>query len=436
MRRLRASHQRTAIPPGPTGIPFVGNMPFYNQDRLGFLLSNAKRFGDIVRFSDRIYILNSPSLIEFVLNPTNKCFRKLRNFLGEEVDEENIAEWMRGRRAVSPHIGSAFVDRHVDFMAECVLQSARNWRTGSEIDVLTELERITSRIIARFCFGKEGDSIPELARELLDSLLPVLSEPIRFPTWLPIRKHIRERKALARIREEIARILTIKNGNSNDPPHCLADCLLASYSANFLPSSLAARVLLSITLAGHAVPAAAMSWVVLMLNLRPRVRERLRIELDEVLAGRMPKAEDLRHLTYTEAIIKETLRLYPPTWMVARTVTENSMLDIYPMKPGQSLIFSSYVTGRDERYFDEPLSFKPERWFDQARTRNLPRYAYFPFGGGAHLCLGHRLASTELVLLTSIIEQTRPLQLTQPSNVRLDCRRSLIPTGLKAVVTQ
>jgi len=155
-------------------------------------------------------------------------------------------------------------------------------------------------------------------------------------------------------------------------------------------------------LAGHETTALALSWAWHLLSQDSQVEQKLHQELDRVLAGRIPTVSDLSCLTYSEGIIKESMRLYPPAWSVARTVIKDFELDGYRIPPGASLVMSQWIMHRDPRFFSDPEKFDPARWSNE-NMQKLPKFAYFPFGGGPRQCIGASFAMMEAVLLLATI---------------------------------
>jgi cytochrome P450 len=167
---------------------------------------------------------------------------------------------------------------------------------------------------------------------------------------------------------------------------------------------------ITIMLAGHETTALALSWTLTLLSAHPDVDAALQRELDEVLAGRAPSVADYPRLRLTEMIVMEGMRLYPPAYALGREAVHPCEIGGYPIPAGATLFMSPWVMHRDPRYFDHPLEFRPQRWADGAASR-LPRFAYFPFGGGPRVCIGNRFAMMEAVLLLACIARRFRLEL-------------------------
>jgi cytochrome P450 len=155
-------------------------------------------------------------------------------------------------------------------------------------------------------------------------------------------------------------------------------------------------------LAGHETTALALSWGFYLLSQNLHVQRELQQEVDRVLEGRLPNVSDLRSLTCAERVIKESMRLYPPAWAIARQVIKDFELSGYRIRAGANVVMSQWVMHRDSRFFSDPESFEPNRWLTK-QCQKLPKFAYFPFGGGPRQCIGASFAMMEAVLLLTTI---------------------------------
>jgi cytochrome P450 len=185
---------------------------------------------------------------------------------------------------------------------------------------------------------------------------------------------------------------------------------------------------ITLYIAGHETSANALTWAWYLLSQHPEAQTKLLDELHAVLAGRAPSALDLPKLHYTEMIIKEALRLYPPAWIFSREVMEDIMLEDYHIKKGATIVVSPYVTHHDPRYFDSPEQFLPER-FALENEKLIPRFAYFPFGGGPRVCIGQPFAMAEMKLVLATIAQQYHLSLLPGHQVTLKASTTLRAQG-------
>jgi cytochrome P450 len=166
---------------------------------------------------------------------------------------------------------------------------------------------------------------------------------------------------------------------------------------------------MTLFLAGHETTANTLSWAWYLLSQNPEAEARLHEEVDRVLGGRRPTLSDLPHLPYTEGVVHEALRLYPPAWMLGREAAETLELGGYRIARGTTIFLTAYVIHRDPRWFEDPDAFRPERWGGGLLQR-IPRYAYFPFGGGPRICIGNSFAQLEAALVLATIARAHRLR--------------------------
>jgi cytochrome P450 len=161
---------------------------------------------------------------------------------------------------------------------------------------------------------------------------------------------------------------------------------------------------ITMLVAGHETTALALSYSCYLLAQHPEIQERLAEELQAVLNGRIPTLEDLSSLTYTDAVIQESMRLYPPAWLIGREALEDCTIGGYQINKGEQVILPQWVVHRDPRWYEDPLAFQPERWLD-GLEKSIPKFAYFPFGGGPRICIGNHFSLMEMKLALAILFQ-------------------------------
>ncbi len=169
-------------------------------------------------------------------------------------------------------------------------------------------------------------------------------------------------------------------------------------------------------LAGHETTALALSWAWFLLATHPDEQAKLHDELDRVLSGRLPSAADIPQLTLTNRVVRETLRLYPPAWIISRGAAEEVQIGNYTVPAGSNVIVSPWVTHRDPRFFPNPLAFEPERWTPEFE-QSLPKFAYFPFGGGPRMCIGNQFALMEAAILLAAVAQRYQIDMSPGATV-------------------
>jgi cytochrome P450 len=408
------------LPPGPRGRPLTGNLLDYTRDHLVFLTRCAREYGDVVglRFVNvPVYLLNHPDHVEYVLVRNNRNFIKSRGerislgFLGNGLLTSEGSFWRRQRRLAQPAFYRERIAAYGEVMVECGERMVAGWRDDEIRDVHDDMGHLTLEIVARTLFGVPlgnaefvavGDALATISQRFTGRGGVFFQVPEKVPT----PGNLRFRRAVRRLDGLIYRIIRDRRASGEDAGDLLS--MLLAVRDEETGEGMTDRQLrdeaMTVFLAGHETTANALSWTWHLLAGHPEVDSRLQEELREVLAGRPPTIEDLPRLHYTDMVVKESMRLYPPVWAFGREALADCEIGGYHVPAGTQLIVSQWVMHRDPRYYEEPRRFRPERWGDGS-TEGLPKYAYFPFGGGPRLCIGQSFAKMEAVLLLATIAQ-------------------------------
>jgi cytochrome P450 len=408
------------LPPGPEGHFLTGNLLDYTRDHLGYLTRCAREYGDVVRLrfiNVPVYLLNHPDHIEYVLVSNNRNFIKSRgerislSFLGEGLLTSEGSFWRRQRRLVQPAFHRERINTYGEVMVERAGQMAAGWQDGETRDVHRDMMRLTLEIVARTLFGA---SLKTADFEEVSAAVAVITERFtgrggvffQVPQRVPTPGNLRFRQALRTLDGIIYGIIQERRASEAGSRDDLLSILLAARdeAGDRMSDEQLRDEVMTVFLAGHETTANALSWTWCLLAEHPEVEAKLHEELDETLAGRTPTVEDLLRLHYTDMVVRESLRLYPPAWAFGREAVGDCEIGGYYVPAGTQLIMSQWVTHRDPRYYENPMEFRPERWAEGLADR-LPRYAYFSFGGGPRLCIGQSFAKMEAVLLLATIAQ-------------------------------
>jgi len=408
---------RGPLPPGPKGRPISGNFPEYSRDQLGFLTRCARKYGDVVRlrfFNVGIVLLNHPDHIEQVLVGNNRNFIKDRaersglRFLGSGLLTSEGDFWRHQRRLAQPAFRRERINAYGETMVEDAGQMLETWQDGEVRDVAGEMSRLTLGIVAKTLFG----AISDYERETVGSALAVILDRFtggvlfKVPERIPTPANLRFRRALRRLEGIIYGIIARRHrdgGNSGDLLSMLLSTRDEETGEGMSDKQLRDEVM-TILLAGHETTALNLVWTFYLLAEHPQAEAALLSELEEELGGRPPAVADVPRLRYAGAVVKESLRLYPPAWGFGREALSACEIGGYRVPASTQLIVSQWVTHRDGRFFDRAEEFVPQRWLDGS-TEKLPSYAYFPFGGGPRLCIGRSFATLEAILLLATISQ-------------------------------
>lgn len=406
-------------PPGPKGRPIIGVYPEFRRQPAEFLLRMAHEYGDIVSFrlgGLNMYLLNRPDFIQDVLVTYARNFTKGRvlqeakALLGEGLLTSEGDHHLRQRRLVQPAFHRDRLIAYAATMVSCAKSAADRWKPGETRDMAEEMMRLTLDIVGRTLFNKEVEKdASDIGVALTDILALYQSLTLPFSKLirrLPLPKFRRARKAQALLDRKIYEMIAERRASGIDTGDLLSMLLLPvdEDGAGGMTNQQARDEALTLFLAGHESTSAALTWTWYLLSQHPEAEERMRREIHEVLGERDPGYEDLPRLPYTEMVLAESMRLYPPAWTIGRMVRKDTRIYNYAVPKGAICLLSPYAMHRHPRYYPEPEKFDPERFTPEARQQR-PKFAYFPFGGGTRVCIGERFAWTEGILALATIAQ-------------------------------
>jgi cytochrome P450 len=439
------------IPTGPKGNIVLGSLPDFQKDRLGFLDKTVNQYGDVsrVRFAHMsFYILNHPDLVEEVLQTKNKYFVKNVTeevwfvLLGNGLLISEGEFWRRQRRLMQPSFHRKHIADYGRIMVEYTERLLSGWRNGEERDIHADMMRVTLEVVAKTLFGSD---VAGEAKEVGDALEVLLGEfekrmltPIQIPMKIPTPNNLRFRRSVQALEIIIQEIIQERRAagdpaSKNDLLQLLLDA--RDEDGSGMTDKQLRDELMTLILAGHETTANTLSWTWYLLSQNPEVEERLICELATILDGRSPKFEDLPNLRYADQVIKESMRLYPPVWTLeGRRAIQDLEIGEYHVPRGTIMLLSPWLAHRDKRYFVEPERFNPARW-TEAFSKSLPRYAYFPFGGGPRLCIGQSFATMEAVLILATVAQRFKLSLSPGQDVVPYPSITLRPSTLKMEIS-
>lgn len=436
------SYQR---PPGPKGHFIWGNLRQFQQSPPRYLLQIAYQYGDIVYLRLAMYhcyLVTEPTAIHEVLVTQQDKFQKgrfdkaiLSKFLGNGILLSEGDFWRRQRRLSQPAFHSKRIAAYADTMVAYTNRRMAQWHDGAIIQIDAEMMQLTMEIVSKTLFDHDiygmtnnvGQAIAvlqEIANREFQSVIPI-------PDWLPI-PHTRYRKAAKRELDAIVNyfIQARRAEGEADRGDLLSMLLLARGDDDERMDDQQLRdEAVTLFSAGHETTSNALTWAAHLLSQHPELAEKLYQEVDSVLDGRPARFDDVRNLTYTAMIIKETLRLYPPAWvLIGREALEDVKIGAYIIPKGSRVFISPYVMHRLPRYWDEPERFYPER-FAPEREAQISKYVYLPFGGGPRICIGNSFAMMEAILaLATMAQRWRFLPLAGQS-VAINPQITMSPKG-------
>ncbi len=428
----------------------MGVMREFNRDSLAFIERLQREYGDIV-WTRFLYVpaifLYHPNEIEYVLSTNPRNFKKsltlrsnfFQRLVGNGLLTSEGEEWKRQRRLSSPGFHRERIATYADTMVEYSRRMISAWDDGDTRDIHRDMTRLTLEIVVRCLFSADvSNELDEVGATLKEVVKPFASQATlkwilnnRLPTPYHVRFHMLARK----IDKVVYRIIAERRASGKDEGDLLST-LLAAHDED--GSQLNDRQLrdevMTLFLAGHETTALTLAWSWYLLGTHPEIAKKFHDELDQVLGDRHPTFADLPRLKLTDQIVKESMRLYPPAYGLGREVIADCEIGGYQIPTGTQVFMFQWTTQRDARFYDEPLHFKPERWTPEFEAR-LPKYAYFPFGGGPRACIGASFATMEIVLVLATIGQKFKLELVPDHRVEIYPAMSLRPKdGVKAIV--
>ena len=419
-------------PRGPKNLPVLGHLPAFRAQPIQFLTKMAREYGDLPYFRlgpQHVYLVNHPDLVREVLvtNQANftksRALQRARILLGEGLLTSEGPFHLRQRRLVQPAFHRDRLAAYAAVMSEYGARLRDQWTAGSTVDVAGQMMRLTLAVVGKTLFSADVEAEASEIGEALTSVLKMfrtLMMPFsEYLEKLPLPSVRRFEKARARLDQTIYGLIHERRASGEDTGDLLSMLLLAqdeeADGAGMTDKQVRDEAL-TLFLAGHETTANALTWTWYLLAQNPECERRLHQEIDSVLEGRLPRFSDLAQLRYTEMVFAEAMRLYPPAWAIGRMSKQPFELGGVKIGAKSICIVSPYVTQRDPRWFPDPERFDPDRWSPEARE-SRPKFSYFPFGGGARVCIGERFAWMEGVLMIAAIAQKWKLKLAPDQKV-------------------
>ena len=479
------------FPPGPSSIFPTKILNQFIKDPLNTLTGIAKKYGEISYFKmgvQHVYLINNPDLIERILIFDHGNFKKgprlqtAKRVLGEGLVTSEGEYHRNQRKIIQPLFLPKMIASYDEIMSQYAYNMCNNWRNESIIDIHDEMMRVTLRIICKSVMSydiesQEADKISK-SLEISKNYMKRLQHPIgQVLDHIPILPKVAQSRTAIKVLDSIVykiiaeRKSMIPNSNyldnnipkykekQNQDPHINKEKDVKSLSQDLLTrlmynstidtkkdndkatnniglSDVQLRdQIITFLIAGHETTANALTWTFYLLTQNPHVEEKLFQEINTVLKDKkIPSFKDIPKLRYTEKVFRESMRVYPPVWTMGRFVENPYSVGIYTIPKGSTILMSQYVMHHNSKYYDQPEIYNPDRWTEEFK-RNLPRFAYFPFGGGIRGCIGESFAWQEGILLLSTVMKYWKMQLVSNQKIKLNPGITLNPEkGIKMKV--
>lgn len=437
---MMSQHTLQKAPTGPKGFPILGHIPSFLWDKLRFLSQCRAQFGDVVKLNlgGSTFLLNNPDDIKHVLimNPDNyNKSPRLTSTRGKRLSGEGLltsvgTAHLRQRRMMQPVFYRKTIESFSKTITEGVSEMLAGWTDGMDLEFGHKMMRLVQRNIVKTVLGAEADEeISALAEAITIRRLymeHVFFSP--FPEWMPTRIGWQYRKAMQRIDAVLFRAIHTRRTRQQDAEDLLSLLLRAKYDdGSGMTDQQIRDEAVTLFITGYETIGEALTWTSYFLSQHPKIEAKFFAEVDEVLGGRVPSADDLPRLNYSEMVLAESMRLYPPTWIFIRmTFQEDYLPSGFTIPAGSKLYLCPYVMHRHPEYFPNPEQFDPERFTETAKKKR-PKFSYFPFGGGSRVCIGEHFAKMECTLVLVSIAQRFRLSLLPEQKIVPDPKMTLRP---------
>ena len=438
------------LPPGPKGLPLFGNVFEPRGDAIGYFTRCVGMYGDIVflRFLGvPMCFINRPEYIESVLVTQHanfsksKDYRALRRVLGNGLLTSEGEFWRRQRKLVQPAFHQERIGAYAEVMVKFTERTLASWKDGQPVDIHEAMMRLTLDIVAKTLFdtdvSHEAEDVASALHVLMGKFMRQAGFAFLLPSSIPIPTTRRLQQAVRQLDKVIYRIIRQRRAGGQNSGDLLSVLLQAQDDEGVgMTDRQLHDEIMTLFLAGHETTANVLSWTWLLLGQNPQVEAKLIDELQSVLGGRAPTPADLPRLTYTDMVLKEAMRIYPPVWIIGRRAVAPFRLGEFELPAKTNVLMSQLLMHRDARYFPEPERFDPDRWrAGDSRGASLPRFAYFPFGGGPRVCIGAGFATMEAVLLLATIAQKFQINVAAGQKIEMLPSVTLRPkSGIRVTV--
>ncbi len=426
-----------------------GHFVKFRRRPIDFLTELAK-LGDITHFklfNVPAYFLNHPDLIRDVLITNNAKFEKGRalkrakGLLGEGLLTSEGEKHLKQRRMIQPAFHRRRIAEYAKSMVEYATKMRDEWQDGEVRDIDKEMMKLTLQIVGKTLFSANvDDKTDEVSRamtsliEMFNFLVVPFSEILE---KLPIPHAKRYKTARETLDRVIYQIINERRKEGIDKGDLLSMLLMAQdeEDGEAMSDEQVRDEALTLFLAGHETTANAMTWTFYLLSQNPEKAAKLHTELDEILNGKTPSMEDVPELKYTESVFAESMRLFPPAWAIGRLSTAEHEFGEYEIPKDALVILSPYITQRDERFWEDPNQFIPERWEKQSLKEAGNKLIYFPFSKGVRSCIGESFAWMEGILLVATLADKWKLTLMPEQKIGLNPLMTLRPKfGMKMMI--
>jgi len=423
--------------------PFFVNLRSFRLDPLTFLTHLSRERGDVCPFPIgflQFMLISHPDFIKNVLVTHHDKFMKglglqrAKRVLGQGLLTSEGEFHKRQRRLIQPAFHREAIHSYGETMVAFTSRLCEGWQPGREFDIAEEMRRLTLGIVAKALFSadveRESADIGEAlntAVQLFQLGMPVQLADLLYRLPLPAMRRLKQ--AQARLDAIISRIIQehrAAGGQRHDVLTMLLEAQDLEGDGGMMTDQQVRDEVLTLFLAGNETTALALTWAWYLLSQHPAAEAKLHEEVDRVLDNRLPTVADIPNLPYARMVFTESLRYYPPAWLISRMAMVDHRIDGHLIPAHTHVLVSPYLMHRDQRFFSDPMQFRPERWEPEA-ARVQPPFTFLPFGAGPRNCIGESFAWMEGILVLATIAQRWRLRLVQRQPIKMEPRITLRP---------
>jgi cytochrome P450 len=428
---MNATSVKGRVAPGPPGLPVIGNARGFQKDIIQTLLDGFRQYGDVVRFRGLgplfpVFLFAHPDYVMHALKDNSANYPKTpfindkwRMVVGEGLICSKGDFWQRQRRLAQPSFDPKLLRSFDGVIVEETETLLEEWRPrierGEPIDVAREMVHLALMCLGQAMFStdwrREAKVMGPAVHDAIGYAYKLIESFVTVPENIPTPGNRRFKQARRTLEEIMERMIARRHEMKEQPADLLGTLMTAELENGERMDDLQVRSeLMTFMFGGHETVASGLAWTWYLLSKHPDVQRRLVEEVDEVLQGRTPTADDIQNLEYTTMVINESLRLYPPVWLISRTPVADDVVGGYEVPAGSMVLISSLVSHRHPDMWEDPEGFDPERWTPE-RSEGRSRNAWFPFSGGPRQCIGGFFGLIEMHLVISYVLQRYRLEI-------------------------
>jgi cytochrome P450 len=428
--------------------PVLGHIPTLLRGPLDALSHWGETNEGLVRLSvagQQFCLVTAPDAIEQVLATDESRYQKadlVRDRLGRLQGGSLVLldgeEWRERRSLLNPAFAKPQVQMAGPLTTTYASEAVEQWPTDRPVDLQQEMQSLSLSILGRALFGLDlrGERTPihEAADDIV-ARMDLRSPSAYLPEWVPTPTNYRFRRAISALHDRLDAVVAASGNSATTEADSPPTNLFSIMRSAGLPDEAIRDELIALLFAGYDSTATALTMTLGLLGANPSVQADLQTQIDAVVGEEPPTVDALEELPLLDAVVRESLRLYPPQYLLFRDATEPVTLDGHRIEPSTTLVLAPWVVHRNPRHWEEPAEFRPERWLDgETASGDRPEFAYVPYGGGPRHCLGVHLANQTIKLVVAVVCQQRQLRLRGSLSVRAG--PTLMPDGVEGRATR